>query len=283
MRCLCPMTIKNPNQSGPRYIKVPCGKCEACVQRRASDWFVRLFFQNKVSKNSVFVTLTYDDDHLPLRVTDGRPYADVSKSDVRHFLVRLRRYLGPEKSRKLKYFLISEYGPNPTNGFLHRPHYHAIFFNLDPEDYPTLDFSWKAGFTTFGEINEERMRYVSGYSTEKLFCPPGVAPLFAFISNGIGESYIDDFCNFHEDQLDRFFVPMDGQKLSLPRYYKERLYTDAQRKVFSDNCEKRADRVYDNDLRRFGGDIHALEGRYQDQRANYVRRLRKKHKKKQNG
>lgn len=267
------------------YIRVPCGKCEACVMNRAQQWYVRLFFQNKGSDNAVFVTLTYSDEHLPpIRFTDdGLPISDVSKDDVRHFLVRLRRYLGPYKSKKMKYFLISEYGPSPQTGIVNRPHYHAIFFNLAPEDYETLTFAWKKGFTSFGDVVDGRLRYVSGYSTEKLFCPPGAAPLFAFISNGIGYDYIDKYADFHKGQLDRVFTPIDGKKAVLPRYYKERLYSDAERAVFADRCLDLADRKYDNDLNRFGGDINALEARYYEQRADYVRKLRKKHKKKQNG
>lgn len=249
---------------------------------RAQQWYVRLLFQARGSRNAVFVTLTYNDDNLPLRFVEGRPVADVSKYDVRHFLVRLRRYLPPHVSKEMKYFLVSEYGPNPEDGVIHRPHYHAIFFNLPEEHYETLSFAWNKGFVTFGELVDERIRYVSGYCTEKLFCPPDVEPLFAFISNGIGYNYIDLYKEFHEGQLDRFYTPVNGRKAVLPRYYKERLYTDAERQVFCDRVEVLAERKYDNDLAKFGGDIHALEKRYYEQRANYVRHLKRKHKKKQN-
>lgn len=284
MQCFCPITVKNPKVSGKPYIKVPCGKCEACVMNRASQWYSRLLMQFRYSDSATFVTLTYDDDHLPLRLDEnGVPVADVSKEDIRHYHARLRRYLGPAKSRKLKYFLISEYGPNPTNGFLNRPHYHAIYFNLQSSDYDVLSFAWKNGFVSFGDCTEGRIRYISGYVTEKLFQPVGVSPVFSFISNGIGSEYIKDYSDFHSGYFDRFYLPLEGQKKVLPRYYKERLYSEVERKVFADSCESRADMAFENDLRRFGNDIHELERRYYDQRSNYVRKLRNKHKKKQNG
>lgn len=251
---------------------------------RASQWYSRLLMQLRYSDSATFVTLTYDDEHLPLRLDEnGVPVADVSKKDIRLYHARLRRYLGPAKSRKLKYFLISEYGPNPTNGFLHRPHYHAIYFNLNTSDYDVLTFAWKNGFVSFGECTEGRIKYVSGYCTEKLFQPAGVQPIFSFISNSIGLDYVNSYKDFHESNLDRFFIPIEGTKKVLPRYYKERLYTPAQRQVFSERCQERGDISYEHDLARFGGDIHALETRYYEQRSNYVRKLRNKHKKKQNG
>lgn len=277
------MTIKNPKQTGKMYIKVPCGKCEACVRNRASQWFVRLLMQQRYSGNSVFVTLTYDDQHLPYRVTDdGVLLADVCREDIRHYHARLRKSLGV-KSQKLKYFLISEYGPNPSNGWLHRPHYHAIYFNLDTEDYPKVERAWRCGFIQFGELCEERIRYVSGYVTEKLFLPPDVERTFSFISNGIGLDYVENYREFHKNRIDRFFVPVDGRKEVMPRYYKERLYSDAQRAIFELDCAARAERKFDNDLRACGGDVDKLAERYHDQRANYVRKLRKQHKNKKNG
>lgn len=265
------------------YIKVPCGKCEACVRNRASQWFVRLLMQQRYSGNSVFVTLTYDDQHLPYRVTDdGVLLADVCREDIRHYHARLRKSLGT-KSKKMKYFLISEYGPNPSNGWLHRPHYHAIYFNLEKEDYPKIERAWNAGFVQFGELCEERIRYVSGYVTEKLFIPSDVERTFSFISNGIGLDYIDQFRDFHEGRIDRFYVPVNGRKEIMPRYYKERLYSDAQRAIFELDCAARAERKFDHDLKACGGDITKLAERYHDQRANYVRKLIKQHKNKKNG
>lgn len=284
MQCLSPMTIRNPVNTGKQFIKVPCGKCEACLQNRAAQWYVRLLMQQRYSKYATFVTLTYNDEHLPLRVTeDGVIVADVCREDIRHYHARLRKALGPDKSKQLKYFLVSEYGPNPTNGWLHRPHYHGIYFNLAPNDYEILKNAWKAGFVTFSSLTEGRIRYVSGYITEKLFVPPDVERLFAFISNGIGKDYIEAYREFHSDRMDRFFVPIEGSKHPLPRYYKERLYSDSMRKSYSESVEQRASRIFDQDLKRCGGDVNELFQKYHDVRAQYVRKLRQKHKKKQNG
>ena len=284
MNCFAPISVMNPKTN--KRMRVPCGKCEACVQNRASQWFTRLLMQWRDSQCATFVTLTYSDECLPLRFDlEGKPVADVSKEDIRYFLVRLRRYLRPDQSRKMKYFLISEYGPSPLQGefLVHRPHYHGIFFNLVPESYETLTFAWKKGFTSFSPVTEGRIKYVSGYMTEKLFVPSGVAPLFSNISQGIGLSYVDKYRSFHEGNLDRVYCPIDGQKRVMPRYYKERLYDESEREEYASYCSAKADLAYQNDLNRLGGDEIALSQRYHDLRANYVRKLRNKHKKKQNG
>lgn len=283
MKCLSPISVPNKNPMQPGFIRVPCGKCEACAINRASQWYTRLLQQWRDSDSCKFVTLTYAPENLVLRLDDrGYPVADVSKYDVRHFIVRLRRYLGSAKSKRLKYFLVSEYGPNPENG-VHRPHYHAIFFNLAKEDIPILEFAWSKGFVNVSEVTCGRLKYVSGYSTEKLFCPTGVEPLFTFISNGIGVGYIDAMRDYHSGQIDRAFVPLDGRKRPMPRYYKDRLYTESERKIIADDCVKRADKVFDNDLKRCGGDMQLLFRKYHDQRADFVRKVRKSHKKKYNG
>lgn len=283
MKCLAPMTVPNKRKTGDPFIKVPCGKCEACVMNRASQWYVRLLYQQRTSKDCVFVTLTYDDNNLPLRVTeDGVIVADVCRQDIRHYHARLRKALG-ERSKQVKYFLVSEYGPNPSNGWLHRPHYHAIYFNVSSNEYELINHAWKNGFVTFGQVTEGRIRYISGYVTEKLFSPPDVERVFAFISNGIGASYCQEYADFHSGRPDRMFVPINGRKEVLPRYYKERLYSKGLRDHFAELCEQRSQIAFENDLKRCGGDVAELFQRYHDIRANYVRKIRQKHKKKQNG
>ena len=111
---------------------------------KAAEWFARLRIQQRYSDTATFVTLTYNDAHLPPPRVDseGFRHYDVSKDDIRYYHYRLRKSLGPEKSRKLKYFLVSEYGPNPDNGWLYRPHYHAIYFNLNELDRPKVERAW---------------------------------------------------------------------------------------------------------------------------------------------
>lgn len=46
---------------------VPCGKCEECLQQKRDEIFVRVWHEyNKCNQSGIFVTLTYNDSHIPL-------------------------------------------------------------------------------------------------------------------------------------------------------------------------------------------------------------------------
>lgn len=291
MQCYSPIHIKNEGAESLRkpWRTVPCGKCPACVANKASQWYTRLLMQQRYSDNAVFVTLTYADENLPPVRWDeeGNWNIDVSKDDIRLYHYRLRKALGPEKSKRLKYFLVSEYGPSPTGvsvyGAINRPHYHVIYFNLDKCDYHEVTKAWNKGFTEFGDLTEGRVRYVSGYVIEKNFTPIGRLRPFTFISNGIGRDYVDRVGSYNRGNLDRVYVPYHGKRLPMPRYYKEKLFTEFECKAFNQMCEERSEDLYNSDLVKFGGDVDALENRYTEIRKDFMRKQYQKRRKKKNG
>lgn len=82
--CLAPLTIKSPGKNGapsacppffwrdkirPFYndtLVVPCGKCINCLKNKQSSMVVRIKREAEKRGTLCFLTLTYDDDHLPL-------------------------------------------------------------------------------------------------------------------------------------------------------------------------------------------------------------------------
>lgn len=79
MNCSNPITIKRPGLPDRpsqvvkgfvpyRYdtMVVPCGKCMACIQKRQNDYAFRLRAEAERRCSMVFLTLTYNDDNLPL-------------------------------------------------------------------------------------------------------------------------------------------------------------------------------------------------------------------------
>ena len=62
--CLHPLRIWNKYTS--EYIYVPCGKCQACRERKSFEWTSRLESESRSWRYVAFVTLTYSDEHLPL-------------------------------------------------------------------------------------------------------------------------------------------------------------------------------------------------------------------------
>lgn len=287
MKCMAPIFVGKDNPDGGRM--VPCGKCPACVANKASGWYVRLKEQIADSFNCVFVTLTYASDYLPDPRIDENCFInfDVSREDIRLYHYRLRKSLG-EKSKLLKYFLVSEYGPNPDVdpgvGFaFERPHYHVIYFNLDKCDYDKITKAWNKGNVVFGDsVTEGRIRYVAGYCIEKCFTPPGRLPPFSCMSHGIGSGYVDKMLEWHAGDLQRVYIPNHGKPLPLPRYLREKLYSPAQNGAFAQICAESAERTYEKDLKRFNEDHVALARHYYEVRSNFIRKQREKHKHRKN-
>lgn len=61
-KCLRPKVITNP-YTGIRQV-VGCGKCDACINKRASLWVKRLDMESSLHKYNVFCTLTFSDNDL---------------------------------------------------------------------------------------------------------------------------------------------------------------------------------------------------------------------------
>lgn len=63
------------------------------------------------------------------------------------------------------------------------------------------------------------------------------------MSKGLGENYLtDSMVKWHHDDLDnRMYVTTDqGQKVSMPRYYKQKVYTEMERKRIAYFAVKKA-------------------------------------------
>lgn len=131
MRCLFLKRLvnKSPRAFSERYISVGCGKCYSCLSNRRRQWLFRLSCESLRAYKSVFVTLTYDDEHLPPKL---------SKVHLHEFIDNVRSIY------PLRYYAIGEYGPRTL-----RPHYHLVLFfksslphDLDFDRFFILLESW---------------------------------------------------------------------------------------------------------------------------------------------
>lgn len=218
MQCTSPV-----NLDGALF---PCGNCISCRISRTREWAVRIMHEASYHENSVFITLTYDDKHLPDDV-------GLHKRDLQLFFKRFRKELEP---RKIKYYACGEYGEQTQ-----RPHYHAIIFGvgiLDKifkylrtvggKDYYTTD-SWTLGYIFLGSVTYKSARYVAGYIQKKYNGKlaeevyGGKQPPFQTQSNGIGKDYVR---RHHDRLIDNNYITVDGIKNRVPRYYKRLLGDD---------------------------------------------------------
>ena len=134
--------------------RVPCGKCIPCKRKRRADWTLRLEHEYQGSDSAYFITLTYDEMHVPKVNYQGieTEVLTLRKKDLQNYIKRLRnshvayvsRELGIRKSevknvsKPVRYYAIGEYGTK-TN----RPHYHIILFNYEIANLDPIEDQWK--------------------------------------------------------------------------------------------------------------------------------------------
>lgn len=107
--------------------------------------------ESQLHASSLFVTLTYDKDHLPCDMS-------VSIRDAQLFLKRLREMVSPVK---IRYFIVGEYGDVSQ-----RPHYHVVLFGqVTPEQVASC---WRLGMCHVGELTAASASYVVSYTTKRM-------------------------------------------------------------------------------------------------------------------
>lgn len=221
MACLTPFNVTNLKNE---QVPVPCGKCMECKKRRVSAWSFRLMQEYKVSQSAYFITLTYDTAHVPIT---NHGFMSLSKRDVQLFFKRLRKAHG--QTSCIKYYAAGEYGEDTM-----RPHYHVILFNAKIEK---ISPAWGLGHVHYGQVTEASVGY-----TLKYICKDSIIPLhdrddrqkeFPLMSKGLGKNYLTKaMIAWHKASPDRMYCNLlDGKKIAMPRYYKDKIYTDWEREV----------------------------------------------------
>lgn len=219
-------------------IRVPCGQCIACRLNRAADWAVRIMHEKKMTGDSCFVTLTYNQEEVPW-VSDS--HATLVKDDVRKFVKDLRNKLYPQR---IRYYLCGEYGEGG------RPHYHLCLFGYFPKDLilykhtaagdlwicPSLSDIWQKGFVTVANLDFDSAAYVARYCTKLLtgkkkvwYAERNIIPEFALMSRkpGIGAKWLE---KYGQEVKTHHNVVVKGKKMSPPRYYRDKVYEEVDRR-----------------------------------------------------
>ena len=223
------------------FIEIPCGKCVGCRLDYSREWANRCVLELEDSSSAWFVTLTYDDQHLPRSAyadpETGEALASYSlrKTDFQLFMKRLRYYF---PDNKIRFFAAGEYGSNT-----HRPHYHAILYNAafdDLEFYKKslngdiywnskkLDAAWNKGFAVIGEVTWQSCAYVARYCMKKAdgvdasyYEHFNIEPEFTLMSRkpGIGRMYLDKHPDLYQYQKIFVSTPQGGKEITIPKYF----------------------------------------------------------------
>lgn len=214
MSCNRPFLLRN-KEGQP--VAVPCGWCMQCRIDKRNEWTMRLDWEVSQRKGS-FVTLTYDDMHLPDDL-------GLHKYHVQNFLKRLRKLYPP---KQISYYAVGEYGEkgNVVTG-LKRPHYHLILIGDGPTGFGrTVKVSWPFGFVLCKPAEQGSIRYVLKYMDKQIHGPDALRqaygdkqPPFALMSNGLGRSFMERY----KDTVEYYGgIPYNGRIRPIPRYYVDR-------------------------------------------------------------
>lgn len=151
--CLSPLTISLNNE----FIEVPCRQCSECRSERRNSLLNNAFaiYYDNLKYHAWFITLTYDDLHLPHNLDD---IPVLNAKDLTLYFKRLRNHCND-----FKYIACGEYGKRKS-----RPHYHVILFakvgSYDWHDFIDL---WGLGHVDISLCrSESAMRYVCKYITK---------------------------------------------------------------------------------------------------------------------
>lgn len=212
----------------PLYGSFPCGRCSECLKLERLYWSIRMDAEMRLHEKNSFLTLTYDDAHLP---------ADncLHKERIQKFFKDFRN------KWKVRYFLAGEYGEE--NG---RPHYHVAAFGIDQTTscFSGLKYDpvhniwrgqlkfWPDGHVAVGTLTNASINYISKYILKKLGSDEkradGRTKEFRLMSlrPGLGA----DFLSKYEASLKaRGTYVLGDQEVPLPRYFINRLFSDQEK------------------------------------------------------
>ena len=188
-----PLIFKFDKKTCGNEVEIGCGRCIGCRLERSRQWAIRCVHESQLHENNTYLTLTYDEEHLP---SDG-------SLDHTHFQKFMKRYRKAFPDTKIRYFMCGEYGErcyfcklNKQSCWrnqagchknwtpeLARPHYHAIIFGHDFDDkeiYQEQDNGiklyeseklhkiWGNGQCIIGDVTFESAAYVARYILKKV-------------------------------------------------------------------------------------------------------------------
>nr|WAE43872.1 MAG: replication initiator protein [Microviridae sp.] len=235
---------RTPSNLKQYSMRSSCGKCVSCRLRKSRDWAFRCMHEADMHERNCFITLTYNDAHLP-------PYGTLLKRDVQLFMKRLRKRFG----EGIRYYYAGEYGPK-----LGRPHYHILLFghNFDFDKYkwmtspagfdlyrsPSLEEIWSIkgrsiGYSSVADLTFDSAGYVARYCMTKIGGDAALSHYSVFDSDtgevlfdrlpefndmsrrsGIGSSWFDKHSS---DVYPADHVIVKRREYPPPRYYDRRL------------------------------------------------------------
>lgn len=244
--CTQPLTAyNNPEKGRPIFgwagvkqgltkLELPCGKCPECQKDYYTAWASRGSRELLQWETSVFITLTYDEKHLPANNS-------LDKKEIQDFIKRVKKHFCSHRDNPIRQTYCGEYGTKTL-----RPHYHAILYNCDFKDKKKHYISdgnhqvytselltrlWGKGHAEFGYAEPESIAYVYKYILKKKTRKEKKQPLVIErdgITYEVAHEFIESSRNpgigaiaRESKSIKKGFLSVNGHKKKIPKYYLE--------------------------------------------------------------
>ena len=253
-----------------QLIQIPCGKCIGCRLEYSRQWANRCMLELQYHDSAYFVTLTYNEEHVPRTGLHGE--MSLRKRDFQLFMKRLRKKYSDDR---IRFYAAGEYGTTTQ-----RPHYHAILFGLHLDDLqvykskdsfkyftsPGLQRVWSVvesskdsitplaqplGYVVVAPVTWETCAYTARYTSKKantqspqFFESFGIEPPFTLMSRkpGIGRDFYDDHPDVYQHEFINVSTKNGGKKFRPPKYF-DRLLEQDDPELFVQLKEQRKERA----------------------------------------
>ncbi|WNK12585.1 MAG: replication initiator protein [Microvirus sp.] len=225
-------TLKLWPHLGEANLQLPCGSCLGCKTSHATEWARRAEHEASMWEHNSFLTLTYDEQHLPKEAT-------LEPGHLQKFIKRLRTSrdrrhpaLRSDRSGSVRYLASGEYGEGTR-----RPHYHVCLFNCgfadsytvakDLKESPTLLNLWPQGGHRLGELTPASANYVAQYTVKKQLAPScttdGVIIQAPFLRMSLKPAIGTRWIEKNKRDLTHGYLVTNGTKGRIPRQYRKKL------------------------------------------------------------
>lgn len=247
-----------PPMSDPRLKHVPvgCGLCIECRKQKANSWRVRLLEDIKAHKNGKFITLTFNQTslmHLCAKIKDKDAYRldnAIATLAVRKFLERWRKTY----KTSLRHWFVTELGHEGTEAL----HIHGIIWT--DQSLNQVEKKWQYGHIWKGKyircyingrhqhalinyVNGRTINYIVKYVHKldvlhktyqsKVLTSPGIGNLYPKTTNAKLHN------QYRDKNTIQAYKTSTGHWVSLPIYWKNKLYTETQREaLWLNNLDK---------------------------------------------
>lgn len=242
------------------YIPYGCGKCIECRKKYARDWQIRLLEDIKTNTKGKFVTLTFSDESIAeivemeivrkkkkivgkedieetdeyevVKIADLKGYEKdnmIATKAVERFRERWRRKFG----KSPRHWLVTELGHKGTENI----HLHGIIWT--DETYNTIRERWEYGYIwprpdtqVKTWVNARTVNYMIKYLS-KIDQRNKEYKARVLASPGIGANYVNTIMakqnKFNNRETKETYTTETGHKIALPIYWRNKLYTEAEK------------------------------------------------------